>query len=121
MTTRTRNIVATLTMLLVITAGTAKDKKDLSVVRTYDAPYEKVWQSCLVVASLQGRIRFSDKASGVLVYRDTETPTHIGIRQTDVVLRAISENQTEVTATVQHKQYNSKRFFEALDQRLKQQ
>jgi hypothetical protein len=122
-----RRIVWTAAILQCIVAvGIAKDNKDRE--RAYDAPFEKVWNACVQAANEKYTITHSEKASGVLSFKQGMSwKTNSYGMDVGVTVVAVSDTQTKVTINPQKQKSQlswagsdiTKKFFEAVDKNLK--
>ena len=120
-------VLATLVTLCVVAVGTAKDNVDRE--RVYDAPFEKVWNACVQAAQKKYTITHSDRASGVLSFKQgLSLRTNSYGMNVDVTVVAVNDTQTKVTLNP-HKKVKTqltwaggditKKFFAAVDKILK--
>jgi hypothetical protein len=127
MRTRTagRSVWTTAIILCIAAAGVAKDNKDRE--RVYDAPFDKVWNACVQAANENYTITHSEKASGVLSFKQGMSwRTNSWGMDIGVTLVAVSDTQTKVTIPQKQKSQVSwagsaitKKFFGAVDEKLK--
>jgi hypothetical protein len=112
-------------MLCIVTVGTAQDNKNRE--RVYDAPFEKVWSACVQAASEKYVITHSEKASGVLSFKQGMSwKTNSYGMDVGVTVVAVSDTQTKVTLNPQKQKSQlswagsdiTKKFFEAVDKNL---
>jgi hypothetical protein len=120
-----RTVWATAIMLCIVTVGTAQDNKNRE--RVYDAPFEKVWSACVQAASEKYVITHSEKASGVLSFKQGMSwKTNSYGMDVGVTVVAVSDTQTKVTLNPQKQKSQlswagsdiTKKFFEAVDKNL---
>jgi hypothetical protein len=117
--------VTTVTLCLV-SAGTAQNNRNRE--RVYDAPFEKVWTACVQAASEKYVITNSEKASGVLSFKQGMSwKTNSYGMDVGVTIVAVSDTQTKVTLNPQKQKSQiswagsdiTKKFFEEVDKNLK--
>jgi hypothetical protein len=113
-------------ILCIVMVGTAQDNKNRE--RVYDAPFEKVWSACIQAASEKYVITHSEKASGVLSFKQGMSwKTNSYGMDVGVTVVAVSDTQTKVTLNPQKQKSQlswagsdiTKKFFEAVDKNLK--
>ncbi len=122
-----RRIVWAMAIILcIVMVGTAQDNKNRE--RVYDAPFEKVWSACIQAASEKYVITHSEKASGVLSFKQGMSwKTNSYGMDVGVTVVAVSDTQTKVTLNPQKQKSQlswagsdiTKKFFEAVDKNLK--
>jgi hypothetical protein len=109
-----------------VSVGTAQDNKNRE--RVYDAPFEKVWNACVQAASEKYVITHSEKASGVLSFKQGMSwKTNSYGMDVGVTVIAVSDTQTKVMLNPQKQKSQlswagsdiTKKYFEALDKNLK--
>ena len=91
----------------------------------YNAPFDKVWMACVQTASEKFTVTFSDKASGVMSFKQGVTLTSYGL-SVGVTVVATDDEHTTVTLNPQKEklQVNGggslmQQFFDLVDKRLK--
>ena len=109
--------------------GFAKDSDNKDRERMYDAPFDKVWSACVVAANEKFTLEHSEKASGVLSFKTGVSAASYGFTVGVTVIQ-VNENKTKVVLNPQKKQLQvawgaggriGKKFFDAVDQSLKEQ
>jgi hypothetical protein len=96
--------------------------------RVYDAPFEKVWNACVQSASEKYVITHSEKASGVLSFKQGMSwATNSYGMDVGVTVIAVGDTQTKVILNPQKQKSQlswagsdiTKKFFDAVDKKLK--
>jgi hypothetical protein len=113
-------------MLCIVASDAAKDNQDRE--RVYDAPFEKVWNACVQAANETYTITHSEKASGVLSFKQgVSLRTNSYGMDVGVTVVVVSDARTKVTINPQKQRSQlswagsdiTKRFFEAVDKKLR--
>ena len=112
-------------MLCIAVTSTAAEKNDRE--RVYNAPFDKVWNACVQAANEKYTITHSEKASGVLSFKQgVSWKTNSYGMDVGVTVVALSDTQTKVILNPQKQQSQlswaggniTKTFFGAVDKIL---
>lgn len=116
----------TITVLCLLVLAIPALAKDDDKSRTFNAPYEQVWEACIASAGENFVIEHSEKDSGMLTFRTGISVTSAGFT-VGVVLKREDDKRVSVRLNPQAKGLGNwgaggriaKKFFKGVDQFLK--